>query len=135
MSWLGKLFGTEKAVEEGAKTIRESVDWIGRGIDAAIHTDEEKAAEFKELTQMRMGMVRDLQDQFAPRSVTRRILAVIVFSNFFLHLNLAVIFWYLGLSTDFVLNVIEQEADLVLLVAFFYFGYYGIKQAIKQAKG
>jgi hypothetical protein len=132
MSWLGKIFGTNKAVEEGAKTIREGVDWVGRGIDAAFYTEEEKAADGKELIKMRMGMVKDLQDQYAPRSLTRRVLAIIVFGNFFLHINIALLFWFLGQEIELVIDMIKMELQLVLIVAFFYFGYYGVKQVMTK---
>lgn len=132
MSWLGKIFGSQKAVEEGAATIREGVDWIGRGLDMAFYTAEEKAGDARELTRLRMDMVKGLQDQFAPRALTRRILALVVFGNFFLHINVAILFWYFGIGIDLLIEMIKMELQLVSIVAFFYFGYYGVQQVIKR---
>lgn len=125
MSFLGKLFGTEKAIDKG-------LGIIDRSIDGMFHTGEEKAQEHAKLIEMKMGMVKSLQDEFTPRAVTRRILALIIFGMFFLHSNAWMYFAWKG-NEEMALNMKELtkvDVQLTMLVAFFYFGYYGVKKVM-----
>ena len=127
MSFLGKLFGTEKAIGKG-------LDIIDRSLDGMFHTGEEKAEEHAKLTDMKMGMVKSLQDEFTPRAVTRRILALIIFGLFFLHSNVWMYFAWKG-NEEMALNMKELtkvDVQLTMLVAFFYFGYYGVSKILKK---
>jgi hypothetical protein len=130
MSFLGKLFGTEKAIDRGLGIIDKTVGFVASGLDSAFYTDQEQAEGKLKTLDMRMGMVKSLQDEFTPRAVTRRILALIIFGNFFLHANLWVYFAWKQ-NADMVATMKEllgMELQLTLLVAFFYYGYYGVKK-------
>ena len=153
ISWLGKIFGTGKALEQGLGTVDKVADGAMRGLDALFYTKEEKSADSIKVTAMRMKMVTDLQDQFAPRSITRRILAIIIIGSTFLHFQvmmaLAVCsalwprFREVGGADGAMVNVYEralatagiylvQEVKIATVVVFFYFGYYGVKAIMKK---
>jgi len=119
--WLGKILGTEKAINRAVSG--------GLGmLDDAFHTDQEKTVE-------RINMVKALQDQFAPRAVTRRVLAIIIYANTFLHLNTLLFFseWF-SVEDIIVKEVILKEVELTMIVTFFYFGYYGVKKVMGLKK-
>jgi hypothetical protein len=132
MGILGKIFGTEKAIDKGLSIIDKTVGHVASGLDSAWFTEQEKAEGNIKSLGMRMEMVKSLQDEFTPRAVTRRILALIIFANFFLHANLWVYFAWKQ-NADMVVTMKEllgMELQLTLLVAFFYFGYYGLKKVL-----
>ena len=154
MGLLGTIFGTKKAMETGVDMIDRSVTGIISGLDAAFYTKEEKAVDFLKITDRRMTMVEKLQDQFAPRAITRRILALIIVGSTFLHLNLYALlilwgtFWprYIEVTPGEpkvnalqwgmtqMSSLLVQEIKITLLVCFFYFGYYGVKSGIEAWK-
>ena len=134
MSFFGGIFGTVKAVDKGISLIDKTVGHIASGLDQVFYTDEEKAANHKELTKSKIQMVKDLQDQFTPRSITRRILAGIVYGNYFLHANIWLFASWRGMDGLAVATkeLMKFETQLVLMVTFFYFGYYGVKSILKK---
>jgi hypothetical protein len=71
MSWLGRLFGTEKAMTAAVESVRD-------GLDALVYTDEEKAqaaaADRSEARKMFIEWVRNSQGQ----NLARRILALMI---------------------------------------------------------
>ncbi len=129
MSWIGKIFGTEKAIEKGMDTIDTIANGAIRGLDAAFYTKEEKAIDGIKIMAMRMDMVKSLQDENSARSLTRRILAIIILGNFFLHLNAYLVLRYFNVDLP-VGEVLAAESTLVSIVGFFYFGYYGVKKIL-----
>jgi hypothetical protein len=147
LSW---MFGTPKAFEKTAETVGKTIDWVGKGIDAAWYTDEEKAADLKEAHKSIREMIIKLQDEYTPRSITRRILAVFVVGTTMLHLTVAIVLAILGATKpimiaegvnawdkalDTTLGLIGQEVNITMIVVFFYFGYYGavgITNAIRK---
>ena len=152
LSWFGKIFGSGKALEQGLTTVNTATEGLVAGIDAMFHTAEEKAAGAMKVLGMRMGMVKALQDQFAPRAITRRILAIIIVGSTFLHFQLAI---FMGIMANlypkmvmvdgkqvnawagalqFTLTIIAQEIKIAMIVVFFYFGYYGVKAIMKERK-
>ena len=118
MSWLGRLFGTEKGLEKG-------LDMISKGIDGAFYTGDEKSE-----------MAKSLQDEFTPRAITRRVLAIIVIAHFFIHIDLWVYFaWTNNVNMVKELKeILTMEGKLAMAVIIFYFGYYGIKSILKERK-
>jgi hypothetical protein len=134
MSFWGRIFGTEKALESGLRTVEKATDGVIAGIDAAFYTKEEKAADNIRLTKFRMDMVKSLQDECTPRALTRRVLAIIILGHVFLHLDAAIVCFILRMNgaVDFILKLVEAEMTLASIVAFFYFGYYGVKKAFSK---
>lgn len=134
MSFLGKLFGTEKAIDKGLGIIDKSIGHVASGLDSVFYTEQEQAEGKLQSLGMRMEMVKSLQDEFTPRAVTRRILALIIFGLFFLHSNAWMYFAWKG-NEEMALNMKELtkvDVQLTMLVAFFYFGYYGVKSILKK---
>jgi len=117
MSWFGKLIGTDEAFKTGASIMNS----LFTAIDKAFYTEQEKA----ELT---TKALLALQDQYMPRSISRRILAFIFCSNFCL------ILWVtIGLiisGKDEVVTEIIKLVDhfelgwITLTIVIFYFGNY-----------
>ena len=146
MGFLSWMFGTPKAFEETAKTVNKTIDWVGKGIDAAWYTDEEKAKDLKAHNKNIRDMILKLQDEYTPRAITRRIIAVFVVGNMALHLNIAIFFAWLGAyrpkvtdgvnawdkTLDITLQLITQELKMVMIIVFFYFGYYGVKSVVGE---
>lgn len=129
-SWIGKVLGTDKGLEKGVDIIDKSVGGVIAGIDAAFYTNEEKAHDIKE-------MIFKLQDQFTPRAISRRILAIMFTSVFLGIVVTSVIFACFG-RTTVVTDIIAVAAAfqlgwIMLSVVAFYFGYYGWQQ-IKGVK-
>lgn len=116
MGFFGRLFGTESGLEKG-------LEMINKGVDGAFYTSEEKG-----------DMAKSLQDEFTPRAITRRILAVIVIVHFFVHINLWVWFAWRGNANMVkeLKEILTIEGKLALTVIIFYFGYYGIKSILKK---
>lgn len=153
LSWFGKIFGTGKALESGLKTVDTVANSMVSGIDALFFTEEEKSNVSIKSMSMRMDMVKSLQDEFAPRAVTRRILAIIIIGCTFLHFNVAV---FIGImanlypkmikigdktvnawtgALEYTASILVQEIKIAMIVVFFYFGYYGVKAIMKQKNG
>lgn len=148
MGFLSWMFGTPKAFEETAKTVNNSIDWIGRGVDAAFYTEEEKATDLKEGHKSIREMIIKLQDEYTPRAITRRIIAVFVVGTTMMHLSVAIVLAIVGAvnpvvidgannwdkSLEIILGLIEKEINITLIVVFFYFGYYGATNIIGAVK-
>ncbi len=131
MGFWGKLFGTDKALEEGIKTVGTSVTGVISGIDAAFYTKEEKVNDIKEV-------LFKLQDQYTPRSMSRRILAVMFAIDFSILMLTALIFACFG-KTDIVARIIEvanafSMGTIMLTVIVFFFGYYGVQKYNESKK-
>jgi hypothetical protein len=149
MGFLSWMFGTPKAFEKTAETVGKTIDWVGKGVDAAWYTDEEKAADLKASQKDIRDMILKLQDEYTPRSITRRIIAVFVVGTTVLHLTVAIVLAILGAlkpvmvngvnawdkSLEITLGLIGQEVNITMIIVFFYFGYYGavgVVQAVKK---
>jgi hypothetical protein len=153
MGFWGKLIGTDEALKTGAKAVGEATTGIIAGIDAAWYTKEEQARDVKEI-------LFKLQDQYTPRSMSRRIFAIgflILFSIFALT---ALVFACLEQFTiinadpsstvEATAKAVEHHAHyeaiiavanalsigtIMLTIVIFYFGYYGVNGAIKAFGG
>jgi len=154
MSILARIFGAEKAIEKGIDTIDKTIGHAAAGIDALFFTDEEKSAQSVKVMELRMAMVKSLQGENSARSITRRILAIIIVGSTFLHLNLLALFILIGTfwpklvevapgqpkvsaynwGMENILEVVKIEFQISMLVVFFYFGYYGVKSVIGSVK-
>ena len=69
LSLMGKIFGSEKALE-GA------VSGINRGLDALVYTDEEKAQDAAQERQKARGMVVEWMANTTGQKLARRLIAV-----------------------------------------------------------
>ena len=141
MSFIGKLFGTEKALEG-------VVDGVSKGLDKLIYTGEEKAEDrAKAVTEARQMLV-DWMANTQGQNLSRRLLAL---SCAFVYLSQIVIAQIVSIILIFVDNVglvtktsmgdvvavlntgAERMESLVMLVFAFYFAaphMSGIAQAV-----
>jgi len=125
MGFFGTLFGAPKAVEKVADTLTTG---LTKGLDAAIFTKEEKTAAI-------MKMVTTLQDQYLPRALSRRYIAVLFSLVFCTVLLVSIVFACLG-KTEVVKSVVELANAFSLgwiqmSIIVFYFGYYGFNKVKK----
>ena len=124
MGLLGTLFGSPK-------TVNTITDGLTRGIDAVVFTPEEKANFIKD-------MVLKLQDQYLPRALSRRIIAVLITAIFCLFCIVGLIFACFN-KPDIVDNIIKVAEAFKLgwimgAIVVFYFGYYGAMNVLKKDK-
>ena len=87
LGFLGGLFGlinTNKTASSLAKD-------VSNGVDMLIYTDEEKAIAQKEAFSAWLKMVESMKDSETYRSITRRILAVLIVFNLLLMIWLCII--------------------------------------------
>ena len=136
MGWLGKLFGTDKALETGADVVKKVTGGVISGIDYAFHTDQEKAEESIKIAELNSKVLLALQDQFTPRSISRRILAFAFTFCFCSSFIISLTFACLD-KTHVVNNVIGlvKAYDLgwiMITVVIFYFGNYLVDKLKKK---
>jgi hypothetical protein len=122
---LFSFLSAKKAGDAIVETAPKVVNGIMSGIDAAFFTQEEKAEFIK-------GMLQQLYDNFMPRAISRRVIAVIIFANFTLAFMLCLILAVFELKERLqaaveVINAF-QIGWLAITVTVFYFGYYGVQK-------
>lgn len=133
MSFLGRLFGTEKAVNSVVESVRQ-------GIDAVFYTDQEKAEDAakileakiearKQASEMIVEWVKNTQGQ----NLSRRIIALLITSTWLfghggsMGLSIASV-WFDKISSKLLQSseMLAQYADsmtgAMMLILGFYFG-------------
>lgn len=131
LGFWGKLFGTDAALKHGAEAAHEATGAIINGIDASFYTKEETVNDIKEI-------LFKLQDQFIPRSISRRMIAIIFTLMFCLFAVTALVFACFG-AGEVVAAIISVAAAfrlgiIMLTIFFFYFGYYGTQKILADKK-
>ncbi|MHA1447878.1 MAG: hypothetical protein ACTSP4_00460 [Candidatus Hodarchaeales archaeon] len=117
MSWFGKLLGTDKALDIASKVTTGIIN----GIDKSCYTEHEKATDTKKV-------LLALQDQFTPRSISRRLLAFFFCISYCCSFIVALVFACLD-RTVVVNNIINlvnafELGWIVITIVIFYFGNY-----------
>ena len=125
LGFLGRLFGTKKGMDTALGMADKAVGGVISGIDAAWYTNEEKARDIKEI-------LFKLQDQFTPRSISRRLIAFLFVATFCVAFLVALVFTCLK-QTDITTNVINLTIAfkfpyIIITIVIFYFGYYGVEK-------
>ncbi len=127
--FIGRLFGTKTGMDTAVGMVGKAVDGIISGVDASFYTPEEKAGDIAK-------MVFTLQDQFTPRSVSRRILAFLFASIFSVAFLVALVFTcfknFIIVKAIIELVVAFQLPWIIMSIIIFYFGYYGIEKIKKK---
>lgn len=131
MGFLGKLFGTDEAMKHGAEMAHEATTGIIAGIDAAWYTKEEQAKDIKDI-------LFKLQDQYTPRSMSRRIIAVLFAVVFCAFALTALVFACMG-KFDVANSIISVAGafnfgGIMLTIVVFYFGYYGAQKILGKGE-
>ena len=110
----------------GADAAGKVLDASIKGIDALVYTDEEKAVARQKLADQWLELQKALGEETTVRSVTRRVLAVLVVVPFvMLILAAAAIYPFSIEYAKFLLELASSQFGwLVMGVAAFYFGPY-----------
>ena len=112
---------------DAAKTV---LDGAVKGIDALVYTDEERAEMRKKLGDQWLELQKALGEETTVRSVTRRILAVLIVVPFVLLILLAAAAYKFDPEySKFLLSLADSQFGLLVLgVAGFYFGPYMLQR-------
>ncbi len=94
MAWYSFLTGAD---------VQKNIDYVAKGIDAMVFTDEEKSnANF--------ALVKANLKALSTQSVARRIIAVAVVAEYFMLLNVAIVLYLAGMveQAQFIFEVIRD---------------------------
>ena len=136
MNFLTSLFSTKKVVEAIPETAGKVIDGVTSGIDKLFFTDEEKADVSQKAMDSIYSFIKTTMDESSIRSITRRVLAVLIVATFLFLLVMGAILY--GLSADWSARFLECAgtlSNLVLAVSVFYFGPYQVGGMIKNIRG
>jgi hypothetical protein len=132
------FFSAIKSIFSAPKVIDTATDLAksaANGIDVLFFTDEEKEQYRQQAFDKWLTLYDKIANESATRSITRRILAVMILGEFLFFLLLAgLIYPWFPQWTSTLLGLAKQLGNLVLAVAVFYFGPYAIGQYIKKDK-
>lgn len=122
---LFSFLSAKKTADVLTESVPKVVDGAIKGIDALVFTAEEKS-------QFIQGMLKQLYDQFMPRAISRRIIAVMMLGVFDLAFLIAVGFACFG-KVEVVNSIIAtvkafQMGWIAVTIIIFYFGYYGVEK-------
>jgi len=132
MNWFTNLFTSSSKVADIADKI---VDKSMSGIDALIFTEEERSNMAITRMTVWLEVQKTLAEENSIRSITRRIVTILLLGLFaWLLIGSAVLFPYNREWSDFLLSLARELSNLVLIIAVFYFGWYGISGVVDAAK-
>jgi hypothetical protein len=124
-----KLFGS-------AKTVDTLVDGAVKGIDALVFTEEEKSEAHRETFQLWLKMQEVVSQESSVRSVTRRILAVMIVGTFLFFLISAAVAYPISIDyAKFLLSLAKELGGLTLAIGCFYFGVHLIRGLTNGKQG
>lgn len=125
--WIKAIFSTPRALASGLNMIDKGVEGIGK----LVFTDQEKAELSAKTYETWLEVQKVIADENSIRSITRRILAVSIMSTFLFLLIMAAFTWpWMPAWSAYLLLLVKSLSNLVLAVAVFYFGYYGVAKVI-----
>jgi hypothetical protein len=110
------------------------VDGIFSGIDKAILSKEEIVDYSVKAASANLEFVKACQTESTPRSITRRIIAIMILGQYFLAFNVGLLGmateWYEG--KEIIVLATEAFATISLAVVIFYFGNHMLSQIIPK---
>lgn len=134
MGFFGWLTGV-KTADKAMDTINNLTDHVAGGLDQLFFTDQEKAQVSLETMQMHLALIKTTMSESSIRSITRRVLAWLIMAGFLILILLAATIWKVDAEwAAFIFECAKQIYELVLMVGFFYFGYYAVSSVVKKAK-
>jgi len=128
-SFVKNLFTTSKSADA-------VIDGAIRGIDAAFFTEEEQAENRKEIQKLWLQGIELDRNASNIRSVTRRWIAILTFSHYFLWIDAAMVASALGKTAfaTYAWNVVLEVFWLVFAVGSYYFGPMIAERAVGLVK-
>ena len=135
MGWWSMLWAGPKVIEDRSKDISSLIKHTASGLDKLFFTDQEKAQVSLQTMQMHFKLVEMTMGETSIRSITRRILAWLIMGGFLFLIFFSAIVYKLSPEwASFVFKCAGQIYELVLMVGFFYFGYYAVSSIVSKAK-
>ena len=131
MGFIGKLFGSQGIVDAATEMVKAAP----KALDKMAFTAEEKDDSAKEKYQLWLRLQEIIANENSAYAITRRLLAVMTFGYFLTVLTVAAGCFIAGIFVDdpdlrqrfvgaagYLRQLAENQENLVLLVAAFYFG-------------
>jgi len=133
MGWFSKFLGTDKALD----VANNAIDKISGGLDQIIFTEEEKSEHALKVFEFWLETQKTVANESTVRSITRRIIAVAITLNFLFALDLAIVFFAMGLDTKAmkVIECLKLIDSAFAAVVLFYLGYYGATRIVEAVTG
>jgi len=139
-----KLLGTEHVVNTAVDAGKSIVDGLISAGDKIVYTEEEKAEARQKLMNTAMEFYKLTLQESSTKSITRRFIALAVVFTFDLlilwsaALRTGAVFWgedKLKIAAGDILGYAVSMRELVLMVMFFYFGYYAVGNLMNKKNG
>lgn len=135
MAWWQLFTGGGKVAETAVETIQTAVHGVIDGVDKLIWTDEERAQASQKITDTWLKAVAATASESSTRSITRRLLAVMVMGSFLLLLLSGAFLFKVDPNwSEYLLRCAGQLSSLVMSISIFYFGYYAVNSVISTVK-
>ena len=136
LGWLGNLFNAKESTEKVLSIAEKTTSGVVAGIDALFFTDEEKSHASQKAIETYIELMKTTANENSTRSMTRRILAIMVMGTFLLFLIAGAIIWRFNTEwAMYVLGNAKTLSNLALAVGVFYFGPYQIGKAFSKKGG
>ena len=122
---------SEKALDAGTKVIDGAVS----GIDKLFFTAEEKSEASLKAVDLWIETQKAIRDEGSARSITRRILAVMIIGfTLVVGLGACIIFPFNAAWAAYLVALLKEFGFMTGAVVVFYFGYYGFKAIVGAKK-
>jgi len=128
-------FTGAQTAEKALDTFDNLTNKVAGGLDQLFFTDQEKAEVSVETMRMHLALIQATQTESSIRSVTRRMVAWGIIGTFMFQITFSAIIWRWNQEwAKWVFSLIQAYYELVLLVCFFYFGYFAVSSVVKKVK-
>ena len=126
------MLGVLKSIFGGGAVVKAGIE----AIDKAFYTDQEAAADAKDLIELKSKVKTDLLTAYAPFKVAQRFLAIMFAGEFLLLLNVAIGMRIYGLPIDPLLELVDgfYLQYIMLSIVCFYFSGGMIEGVIGKIK-
>jgi hypothetical protein len=122
---------SEKALDTASNVVNAGV----AGIDKLFYTNEEKAENALKLYQLWLDMQKATAGENTAKSITRRILAIIILgTTITMALGACIVYPLNAVWAAFILSIMKELGFMTVSVVIFYFGYYAVKQITGEKK-
>jgi hypothetical protein len=127
MGFLSFLKTSDKALNTASDLVKSGA----KGIDKLFFTSEEKSQASLDMIKLWIETQKVLRDENSAKSITRRILAVLIIAaNAVLAFGAAIVYHFSQDHALFILELIKEYSWITASVVIFYFGYYAVKQIV-----
>lgn len=129
LGFIKSLFSAPKVVDTAADIVKAGVDGIGK----CFFTEQEKAEFTLEAGKMWIRVQEVIAGENTVRSMTRRILAIMILGTFLFFLIIAGAVWPWNVAyAMFLLSLAKELATLALAVGAFYFGVHLLRGLVNR---